>query len=79
MKHPEGRLMAIQQQIHFAETASSSFDMMPEYLLACLSKVGLKLTTDENEIAVDAALIVERMNMAKPLKVVKNEHNSTKG
>ena len=76
MKHPEGRIIAIQEQIHLADLASKNFDMAPVYLLACLSKSGMRLVADENEIAVDAANLLQKIDDTKPLKVVKND-NST--
>ena len=76
MQHPEGRIIAIQEQIHLAELASKSFDMASTYLLACLSKSGMRLAADENEIAVDAANLMSEINNIKPFKVVKNDNAS---
>jgi hypothetical protein len=50
--------------------------MMPVYLLACLSKSGVRLVADENEIAVDAANLLQRIMEDKPLRVVKNDNAS---
>jgi hypothetical protein len=76
MQHPEGRIIAIQEQIHLAELASKNFDMASIYLLACLSKSGMRLVPDENEIAVDAANLMQQISDTKPLKVVKNDNSS---
>lgn len=76
MNHPEGRLIAIQEQIHLAELSAKNFDMMPVYLLACLSKSGVRLVADENEIAVDAANLLQKIMENKPLRVVKNDNTS---
>ena len=76
MRHPEGRLIAIQEQIHLAELSAKNFDMMPVYLLACLSKSGVRLVADENEIAVDAANLMQKILDNKPLRVVKNDNAS---
>ena len=76
MQHPEGRIIAIQEQIHLAELASKNFDMASIYLLACLSKSGMRLVADENEIAVDAANLLQQIENTKPLKVVKNDNSA---
>lgn len=60
IKHPQGRLIAIQEQIHRAESVSHEFDMMPEFLLKALSASGMMLTPDINEIAVDAFQVASR-------------------
>ena len=76
MQHPEGRIISIQEQIHLAELASKNFDMASVYLLACLSKSGMRLVPDENEIAVDAANLLQKILEDKPLRVVKNDNAS---
>jgi hypothetical protein len=76
MQHPEGRIIAIQEQIHLAELASKNFDMASVYLLACLSKSGMRLVADENEIAVDAANLLQTIMNDKPLRAVKNDNAS---
>ena len=76
MQHPEGRIIAIQEQIHLAELASKNFDMASVYLLACLSKSGMRLVPDENEIAVDAANLLQKITENKPLRMVKNDNSS---
>lgn len=66
MNHPEGRLLAIQQQIHFANLLSEIMEMSPELVLKQLAFVGMRLVTDENEIAVDAAALLPKLNNMKP-------------
>ena len=74
--HPRGRVIAVQEQIHLAELASKNFDMASVYLLACLSKSGMRLVADENEIAVDAANLLQKIMEQKPLRAVKDDNSS---
>jgi hypothetical protein len=66
MNHPEGRLLAIQQQIHFANLLGETMEMSAELVLKHLSFVGMRLVTDENEIALDAAAVLPKLNNTKP-------------
>ena len=65
MNHPEGRLIAIQQQIHFAKILSDAMGIDTELVLTKIASVGLKLTTDENEIALDSAQILPNLLATK--------------
>jgi hypothetical protein len=57
MKHPEGRLVAIQQQIFFATMLADEMDMETAVILRKLALAGLRLVTDEQEITFDAAAV----------------------
>jgi hypothetical protein len=74
MKHPDGRVLAIQQQIFFATILSDSWGIGEEIILRKLAMAGLKLETDANEVAVDAAAILPKLDRERPannkLKVV---------
>jgi hypothetical protein len=73
MNHPEGRLVAIQQQMAFASLAATN-DLSAEVILSVLSMAGLCLTPDVNEIALDAANIYPKINNPKSkLRAVKDE------
>jgi hypothetical protein len=65
MNHPEGRLLAIQQQMFFAQTLASKMDMDTEVILRKLAMSGLSLTMDTQEIAVDAAAVYPAINGIK--------------
>lgn len=65
MSHPEGRLLAIQQQIFFARTLAEKMDVHTETILRKLAISGLYLAMDTNEIAVDAAAIFPAIDKIK--------------
>jgi hypothetical protein len=65
MNHPEGRLLAIQQQMFFAQTLASKMDLETEVILRKLAMSGLSLTMDTQEIAVDAAAVYPAINGIK--------------
>lgn len=73
MNHPEGRVLAIQQQMFLATLLSDSWGLKEEVILHKLATVGLMLAIDTNEIAVDAAVILPRLDKEKQpnLKAVK--------
>ena len=74
MNHPEGRLMAIQQQMFFAQMLGEKMEMNTENILRKLALAGLCLSLDVNEIAVDAAIVLPNVNKYKThLKAVPNE------
>lgn len=62
MNHPEGRLVAIQQQMFFAQMLAEKMDMETEVILRKLALAGLSLVTDVNEITVDAAAVLPNIN-----------------
>jgi hypothetical protein len=62
MSHPEGRVLAVQQQMFFAQILAEKMEMDTENILRKLSLAGLKLTADDGEIAVDAAVILPRLD-----------------
>jgi hypothetical protein len=62
MNHPEGRLVAIQQQMFFAQMLAEKMDMETEVILRKLAMAGLSLVTDVNEITVDAAAVLPNIN-----------------
>ena len=61
-QHPEGRLVAIQQQIFLAQLLAEKMDMETEIVLRKLALAGLSLTMDVNEIALDAATVLPNIN-----------------
>lgn len=65
MNHPEGRILAIQQQMFFAQTLAEKMDMETEIILRKLAMSGLCLTMDTNEIAVDAAAVFPAIDKFK--------------
>lgn len=65
MSHPEGRILAIQQQIFFAQMLAEKMDMETEVILRKLALAGLSLTMDANEIAVDAAAVLPNIGKWK--------------
>lgn len=66
MKHPEGRLVAIQQQLFFATLLAEQVNMPVEVVLRKLAMAGLRLITDEQEIAADTSAIYPSIsNMRK--------------
>jgi len=62
VNHPEGRVLAIQQQMFFSKILAEKMDIHAEDVLRKLSISGLRLATDEDEIAVDAAVILPRLD-----------------
>lgn len=64
-QHPEGRLVAIQQQMFFAQLLGESMDMETEIVLRKLALAGLSLTTDTNEVTFDAAAVLPNLNKYK--------------
>jgi hypothetical protein len=73
MNHPEGRLLAIQQQMAFANLVTKG-NFTAEVLLELISEAGLCLAPDINEIALDAAMLLPKINNPKSrLQAVKDE------
>jgi hypothetical protein len=71
MNHPEGRILAIQQQMFFAQILAEKMETETEVILRKLAISGLCLTMDANEIAVDAAAIMPNLgNWKARLKAV---------
>ena len=71
MKHPEGRLLAVQQQIHFAALFGDNSGIGTEHTLNLLAQAGMRLVSDESEIAVDAAAVFPKLQKDKAgLKLV---------
>ena len=62
VNHPEGRVLAIQQQMFFAKLLAEKMEIRTDELLRKLSISGLRLTSDEDEVAVDAAVILPRLD-----------------
>lgn len=52
-----GRVVAIQQQLFFAQMLSDNMDINIDFLLRKLAMTGLRLTSDIEEVALDAAAI----------------------
>lgn len=65
IKHPEGRLVAMQQQMFLAQLFAEKLDIDTEDVLRKLAVSGLCLTMDVNEIAVDAATIMPSLTKMK--------------
>ena len=65
IKHPEGRLVAMQQQMFLAQLFADKLDMDTEDVLRKLAISGLCLNMDVNEIAVDAATIMPTLSKMK--------------
>ena len=65
MIHPEGRLVAIQQQIYFAKWFAESSGMEHQDVLDALRDCGMRFVPDENEIAVDASNVLPSVNEMK--------------
>lgn len=66
MNHPEGRLLAVQQQMFFAELLAQKLEMEPDAVLRKLALAGLSLSMDINEIALDAAAVMPLLDVSKP-------------
>ena len=56
-ENSNGRIVAVQQQIFFAKMLSDNMEIRTDFLLRKLSLSGLRLTSDVEEIALDAAAI----------------------
>lgn len=65
IKHPEGRLIAMQQQMFLAQILAEKMEMQTEDVLRKLATAGLCLTMDVNEVAVDAATIMPTLSKMK--------------
>jgi hypothetical protein len=65
IEHPEGRVVAVQQQMFFAHLLSEKMEMDAEVILRKLAMAGLCLVTDINEVALDAAAILPNLNHEK--------------
>ena len=70
MNRPEGLLLAVQQHIHFCKLLADNMDVDVQSVLDGLSKSGMRLVTDENDVGMDAAKIYPRLLETK-LEVVK--------
>jgi hypothetical protein len=71
--HPEGRLLAVQQQMFFAGLLAEQMDIDTEIVLRKIALAGLCLAMDIDEIAFDAAAVLPNLNKYKAaarLKVV---------
>lgn len=66
--HPEGRLVAIQQQIHFAKWFADASGMEHQDVLDALRESGMRFVPDENEIATDASNVLPSVNEFKEIK-----------
>ncbi len=69
MSHPEGRVLAVQQQMFFASILSDNWGIDEQVILRKLAMSGLKLTPDADEVAVDAAAILPKLEMERPAKL----------
>jgi len=65
MNHPEGRILAIQQQIFFAQILAEMMGTETEVILRKLAVSGLSLSMDTNEFTVDAAAILPNLGKWK--------------
>lgn len=65
MRHPEGRLVAIHQQIFLATILSEELNIEIEIVLRKLAMAGLRLMADEQEIATDASAVYPSINNMK--------------
>ena len=66
MKHPVGRILAVQQQMFFATLLSDSWGVGEEIILRKLAMAGLKLAPDADEVAVDAAAVLPTLDRERP-------------
>ena len=74
MIHPEGRVIAVQQQMFFAGLLAEKMDMDTTVILRKLGMAGLMLVADANEVAVDSAAIYPRLQDERPkLQAVKEQ------
>jgi hypothetical protein len=65
LNHPEGRILAVQQQIFFAQLLSEKMELDTEIVLRKLALAGLALTTDASEVALDASAVLPNLNQHK--------------
>ena len=65
MNHPEGRLVAIQQQVFFGTMLAQEMGLETEVILRKLALIGLRLVTDEQEITFDAAAVFPAISKIK--------------
>jgi hypothetical protein len=70
MNRPEGLLLAVQQHIHFAHLLADNMGVDVQLILDGLSKSGMRLATDENDVGLDAAKVFPRLKQTK-LEVIK--------
>ena len=61
MRHPEGRLVAIQQQIFLAGLLADELGIDQAVILRKLGMAGLHLAPDTQEISVDASVIYPKV------------------
>ena len=74
MNHPEGRVLAIQQQMFFAQLLSEQMDIDTTTILRKLGMAGLMLVVDPNEVSIDAgAVYPSLMDTKSKLSLVKEE------
>lgn len=66
MTHPEGRVLAVQQQMFFAQILSEKWEIDEAIILRKLAMSGLKLAPDADEVAVDAAAILPKLAAERP-------------
>lgn len=70
MNRPEGLLLAVQQHIHFAKLLADNMGLDIQIVLDGLSKSGMRLVTDENDVGLDAAKVFPALQKSR-LEVVK--------
>lgn len=70
MNRPEGLLLAVQQHIHFAHLLADNMNIDVQLVLDGLSKSGMRLATDENDVGLDAAKVFPNLQKAR-LEVIK--------
>lgn len=72
--HPEGRLLAIQQQIHFGKLLADAMKLEHQEVLNALAIAGMRLSPDEGEIAIDASNVLPSITTYRSrLQVVKDK------
>jgi hypothetical protein len=64
-ENSNGRVVAIQQQLFFAQMLSDNMDITSDFLLRKLAMTGLRLTSDIEEVALDAAAIQPHLRIDK--------------
>jgi len=69
MIHPEGRIVAIQQQMFFAQLVAQQIQLDPEKILTVISAAGLMLAPDVSEVARDASAVIPTINDYKKQKL----------
>ena len=79
MTQPQGRVLAVQQQMFFATILNELWGIDEKVILNKLALAGLKLVPDTDEVAVDAASILPKLTgepMTKPkLQAVSNKED----